>query len=540
MTKTRTIDSKIEHAGGWRLFMREAAEDMSVTAPVLEVAHIRRFPRAALGRAFLLAKTGDPSAARRQIDAFVAALDLSGGGDASLATDLVLVDTHVCVYEDKALGEDDALRLRNTLATLPQHDLISQALTLNHLCTVALHLGNFDKAQEYAESAIRLYQQDGAEFGSLHLHTHLGQIKLLRGDLTGAEEQFSEMEDRLSALPSHPARLMAVSRALRSEVAYEMNELGVSARLLNDAMQSVEDSDAWLDVLAAAYRVRTRLAIASAGLPGALTELAHAERIAREREMPRLQRLMQIERIRALTLSDELNTARAEMRRIGLSPEQPDLDESDDWALRQGTTFVTLARWMVRARRSQLALDFLAPAEDFAIRGGQLLSLAKLRVIRAAANWKLDRKSDATGALLSAIRLLGKQPFRRFILDEGPEMRAIVQAALDGDHVKVRPGPEQRQRLSVLTHYWATNKDAAYGARSADARVAMSFDAEAENRKRYLGLVASGHSNKEIAQIMGVSVNTVKYHLKSIFQELGVNNRVRAVHRSRELGLLEH
>lgn len=141
--------------------------------------------------------------------------------------------------------------------------MIGQALA----CTVALHLGDFDKAQEYAETAIRLFQQDGAEFGSLHLHTHLGQIKMMRGDLAGAEAQFREMEDRLSRLTGNPTRLMAVNHALRSEVAYEMNGLGASAQLLDNAMQSVEDSDAWLDILAAAYRVRTRLALTGAGLP---------------------------------------------------------------------------------------------------------------------------------------------------------------------------------------------------------------------------------------------------------------------------------
>ena len=537
---TETLsDLTIEHAGGWRLFMRESGESFSVTEPILAIDHIRRFPRAALGRAFYLAKCGQTTVARRQLDVLSSALDPNLAEDPTLVADLVLVDTHVRVYEDKALGEDEAQRLRSTLGALPQHDLIGQALACNHLCTVALHLGDFDKAQEYAETAIRLFQQDGAEFGSLHLHTHLGQIKMMRGDLTGAEEQFRWMEDRLSRLAGNPTRLLAVSHALRSEVAYEMNELGTSARLLDNAMESVEDSDAWLDILAAAYRVRTRLALTDAGLPGALTALAHAERIARERDMPRLQRLMQIERVRALTLSDELGAARAEIRRIGLTPERLDWDETDDWALRQGTTFVALSRWLVRTRRARQALDFLGPAEDFAIRGGQLLSLAKLRVIRAAAHWKLNQKTDATAALLSALRLLGKQPFRRFILDEGPDMQIIVQAALDGDHVTMRPNLEQRRRLSELTHYWATKAAAGFGSHRKQEGVHTSADAEDPDRKRYLELLALGHSNKEIARVMGVSVNTVKYHLKLIFQDLRVDNRLRAVHQARELGLLE-
>jgi ATP/maltotriose-dependent transcriptional regulator MalT len=226
------------------------------------------------------------------------------------------------------------------------------------------------------------------------------------------------------------------------------------------------------------------------------------------------------------------------MDRTGLADSLVDPASARDWALRHSSGVVAVARWMVRARRSREALHFLAPAEDFAIRGGQLLVLAKLRVVRALAQWRLNARSEATGSLLSSIRLLGRQPFRRFILDEGAEALAIVQAALDGDHVTVPPTPEQRRRLSELTHYWATQAatGAAAGSRAPSFRVAAP---EADIGRRYLELLALGHSNKEIGRTMGVSTNTVKYHLKQIYHDLRVDNRTRAVHRARALGILK-
>jgi DNA-binding NarL/FixJ family response regulator len=44
-----------------------------------------------------------------------------------------------------------------------------------------------------------------------------------------------------------------------------------------------------------------------------------------------------------------------------------------------------------------------------------------------------------------------------------------------------------------------------------------------------LQLVANGLSNKAIAQVLSVSENTVKYHLRNIFQKLNVQNRAEAV-----------
>lgn len=53
-----------------------------------------------------------------------------------------------------------------------------------------------------------------------------------------------------------------------------------------------------------------------------------------------------------------------------------------------------------------------------------------------------------------------------------------------------------------------------------------------------LGLIAEGLSNREIGERLFVSENTVKTHSSRLFVKLGVNRRVQAVQRGRELGLV--
>jgi DNA-binding CsgD family transcriptional regulator len=56
--------------------------------------------------------------------------------------------------------------------------------------------------------------------------------------------------------------------------------------------------------------------------------------------------------------------------------------------------------------------------------------------------------------------------------------------------------------------------------------------------KEILTLIAAGHSNREIADQLFVSENTVKTHSSRVFDKLGVRRRVQAVQKARELGLI--
>ena len=52
-----------------------------------------------------------------------------------------------------------------------------------------------------------------------------------------------------------------------------------------------------------------------------------------------------------------------------------------------------------------------------------------------------------------------------------------------------------------------------------------------------LRLLVAGWSNAEIARELVVSVNTVKYHVKHLYQKLGVSNRLQVSQAARELEL---
>jgi DNA-binding NarL/FixJ family response regulator len=59
-----------------------------------------------------------------------------------------------------------------------------------------------------------------------------------------------------------------------------------------------------------------------------------------------------------------------------------------------------------------------------------------------------------------------------------------------------------------------------------------------EREVEVLALVAKGLSNREIARVLGRAEETVKVHLKNVFDKLGVEDRTEAVTTAMQRGIL--
>lgn len=54
-----------------------------------------------------------------------------------------------------------------------------------------------------------------------------------------------------------------------------------------------------------------------------------------------------------------------------------------------------------------------------------------------------------------------------------------------------------------------------------------------------LTLVAAGHSNRRIAEIMWVAEQSIRFHLANAIRKLGVRNRIGASRAAEQYGLIE-
>jgi DNA-binding NarL/FixJ family response regulator len=131
-----------------------------------------------------------------------------------------------------------------------------------------------------------------------------------------------------------------------------------------------------------------------------------------------------------------------------------------------------------------------------------------------------------------------------------PAARVVVFTA-HGDHHGVRAALDAGAHGALLKDAAATDLVAALrrvlrGERVCDPRMAPGGASQAAlarsglTRREYevLRLAAQGRTNPEIAETTGLARNTVKTYLQSALHKLGARNRVEAIGKASEAGLL--
>ena len=123
---------------------------------------------------------------------------------------------------------------------------------------------------------------------------------------------------------------------------------------------------------------------------------------------------------------------------------------------------------------------------------------------------------------------------------QGHDLRAYVQQLLaafptTGERPPAAPAlgdtADPGPSVPSATH------SASSGQGSGQALSTQSSELLTEREREVLRLLAAGRSNQAIAQELVVAVGTVKRHVNNIMSKLGVQSRLEAAARARELGL---
>jgi LuxR family transcriptional regulator, maltose regulon positive regulatory protein len=166
-------------------------------------------------------------------------------------------------------------------------------------------------------------------------------------------------------------------------------------------------------------------------------------------------------------------------------------------------------------------------------------SVIEIRALQALARAAAGDQQGALAALAEALTLAAPEGYLRSFVDEGAPMATLLGTLL------TTPATTQ----AVATHVPSAYLDRllegfeqagqAVLPRSRRGAALPGLVAALSARElEVLRLLAAGKPNPAIAQELVITLDTVKRHVTHILDKLGVANRVQAVTRARELGLL--
>jgi LuxR family maltose regulon positive regulatory protein len=177
--------------------------------------------------------------------------------------------------------------------------------------------------------------------------------------------------------------------------------------------------------------------------------------------------------------------------------------------------FLLAARFRLEAGETNECKRALDELEAYALQVKHVRLLIAVLLTRASLQWKLGNPGTVRNLLEEALSLANPEGYVRLLLDNaGPLLGLIAQlpdapAAIRARFPLTEPG-------------------------TASGLVEMLTSREMD----VLRLLADNRTNQEIAANLFLSGETVKVHLKHIFQKLGVNDRRQAVRQAHDLNLL--
>jgi LuxR family maltose regulon positive regulatory protein len=148
--------------------------------------------------------------------------------------------------------------------------------------------------------------------------------------------------------------------------------------------------------------------------------------------------------------------------------------------------------------------------------------------LQAVAFSKQGQTEEASAALNKALFLAFQRGFVRPFIEAGSTMAALLDQ-FDGD-------PNYADFISTLRTAFGSFVDSSVA--QMPATVQPLVETLTNRELDVLELLAQRLQNKEIADRLSISPNTVKDHLKNIYGKLGVRGRREAVRRAISFGLL--
>lgn len=364
-----------------------------------------------------------------------------------------------------------------------------------------------------------------------------GMAYRLDGRLRQARAEYEHSMRIAATMVDDPLMRFSVADALLSEIHYEWGELDEAKRYL-PLHAVLEKESVTVEPIIAAYLTSARIAADEGALEVALDILAQGESYGCREGYDRVIASMLGERVILLLRQNNIGAVTAIVAELDKLAEIRSQRGSialvwSDIEYHRGISVVLLEQ---RQGVNKQALTVLAELAEKAQRASRVLELVKITMLEAVSYEQSGKHKTALRKAAQAIGLASEGMLLRSFCGLGDELIAMLCKALkawDSMQESVTWSGDAAY-ISRLKNRFAVPEVGAL-VQAGDMDAIEQLSAKDTALLRYLG---EGLKNREIAQAMSLSENTIAWHLKNLYGKLHASNRTSAVNIARQLRLI--
>ena len=398
-----------------------------------------------------------------------------------------------------------------------------------------IHAGGYERARECVQPAMTDSRATYGPFTQLFGLMVQALVLEAQGQVRQAEHLCDKALDNVRRDFPDGSAAVAMVAASSASMLYERSRFDKLDEMIASRLEIIA-GHCPPDLILRAYRSSIRAAASRGDLQEAHELAGQLEALGTQRGLDRLCAVAIDERIRMhLRYGVRADATRLLVRLREIADRYSDLsnDARCEIAILARTAEARLA--LAQGRAAEAAKDLSDLAADATRRGNTYAAVA-LESLLAGALHAAGDPGPAARKLADALAVGERLGMFRVFLDEldGGVLLDLVQQA-SGQMGTATPayiarltGAVSREdglrtSRSTLSHAWGP----------------APTDPVSRRERDVLELLARGLTNRQVADVLEVSPDTVKYHLKNIFAKLQVVDRRAAVQAARQLGLLD-
>ena len=392
-------------------------------------------------------------------------------------------------------------------------------------------LGHFSRAIEKMLAGSELAQAEKDTATAYVLLTRAGWDITMGGRLHRAWEFTQHTIQLVQRSDGSLPALVCWPYARQADILREWNRLEEARDLVEQAIQLSEQTET-LSLFPLGYTILLRLSLSQGALQAAAAAYEQMERAWRK--MPSSYQFALyscVDQVRFWLASGEMERARRWVKEC-------EREEPLASPLAQERQKVAQTRMHLADSQPDKALSLLEPLIDRGKSADRWDHVLEMWVLQALAYRMGHQEQEALNILAQAVHFAAPEGYIRRFVDEGAPMFDLL-TKLQQHEAQQGPTPYLDTLLSTFDQAAVMPPTHVNRAKSLYSPQ-LTLDPLSKREHEVLQLIADGATNQGIAEVLVISIDTVRHHVSNILSKLEVTNRTQAVARAGTLGLLSN